>query len=66
MTPLARATTIVNDRPIVSSERISHKDYDRKGSVAKKTLFVNVKGPGAKTNGNSDSDSESTVRDRQM
>jgi hypothetical protein len=27
-----------------------HKDYDRKGSVAKKTLVVNLKGLGAKTN----------------
>jgi hypothetical protein len=30
MTALARAAAIVNDRPIVSSERILHKDYDHK------------------------------------
>jgi hypothetical protein len=28
--------TIVKDGPILSSERMLHKDYDRKGSVAKK------------------------------
>jgi hypothetical protein len=26
----------VRDKPIFSSERLLHKDYDRKGSVAKK------------------------------
>jgi hypothetical protein len=34
-----------------SSERMIHKDYDRKGSVAKrKTLVVSLKGLDAKTN----------------
>jgi hypothetical protein len=27
-----------------------HKDYDRKGSVAKRTVVVNLKGLGAKAN----------------
>jgi hypothetical protein len=27
---------IVNDRPILSSERMLHKDYDRNGSLEKK------------------------------
>jgi hypothetical protein len=41
---------------IVSSERMLHKDYDRKGSVAKKkskenkTLVMSLKRLGAKTN----------------
>jgi hypothetical protein len=29
---------VVYDRPILSSERMLHKDYDRKGSVAKKKI----------------------------
>jgi hypothetical protein len=33
MTALARPATIVNDRPILSSERMIHKDYNRKCSV---------------------------------
>jgi hypothetical protein len=41
---------IVNDRPVLSWERMLHKDNDRKGSVAKKSLVVTVKGLGAKTN----------------
>jgi hypothetical protein len=31
---------IVNDRRILSSERMLHKEYDRKYSVEKKTLLV--------------------------
>jgi hypothetical protein len=34
---------IVNDRPILSSERMVHKDYNRKCSV-KKSLGVSLKG----------------------
>jgi hypothetical protein len=40
---------IVNDRSIPSSERMLHKDYNRKGSV-KKFLFMSLKGLGGKTN----------------
>jgi hypothetical protein len=41
----------IRDTPIFSSERMLHKDYDRKGSVAKeKTLAMSLKSPGAKTN----------------
>jgi hypothetical protein len=40
---------IVNGRPILSSERMLHKDYDQKRSVEKKLLVV-IKGLGAKTN----------------
>jgi hypothetical protein len=46
MTALARA--IVNDRPILSSERILNKDYNSKCSV-EKILVVILKGLGAKT-----------------
>jgi hypothetical protein len=40
------------DKPALSSEKMLHKDYDCKGSVAKKkkTLVVILKGLGAKTN----------------
>jgi hypothetical protein len=42
----------VRDKPILLSERMLHKNYGRKGSVAtkKKSLVVNLKGLGAKTN----------------
>jgi hypothetical protein len=41
----------MKDKPILSSERMLHEDYDRKGSVAKKkkSLVVSLKGLGAKT-----------------
>jgi hypothetical protein len=38
------------DKPMLSSERLLHKDYDRMGSVNKKSLVVSLKGLGAKTN----------------
>jgi hypothetical protein len=41
---------IVNDRPILSSERMLYKDYDRRCSVGKKILAVGLKGLVAKTN----------------
>jgi hypothetical protein len=51
MTALARASSIVNDRPILSSERMLHKDYERKCSVKKKKLLVvSLKGLVTKTN----------------
>jgi hypothetical protein len=40
----------VSDKPVLSSERMSLKDYDRKGSVEKNTLVVNLKGVGTETN----------------
>jgi hypothetical protein len=35
---------IVNGRPNLSSERMLHKDYDRKGSVGEKLLVVSLNG----------------------
>jgi hypothetical protein len=40
---------IVNDRPVLSSERMLNKGYDRKFSVGKKLLVVSFKGLVAKT-----------------
>jgi hypothetical protein len=41
----------IRDKLIFSSERILHKDYACKGSVAKKkSLAVSLMGLGAKTN----------------
>jgi hypothetical protein len=31
-----RRNSVIRDKPIVSSERMLHKDYDRKCSVARK------------------------------
>jgi hypothetical protein len=40
----------IKDKPILSSGRLLYKDYDLKGSVAKrKSLVVCHKGLGAKT-----------------
>jgi hypothetical protein len=46
---LTRPSIFIKDRPILSSEKMLHKDYDRKGSVAKKNLVVILKGLGVKT-----------------
>jgi hypothetical protein len=40
----------IRDNPILSSERILHKDYYRKSSVGKQISGRDLKGPGAKTN----------------
>jgi hypothetical protein len=48
MIALARVSSSVNDRPILSSERMLHKDYDSKCSVAKKIMIVGSKGLGVK------------------
>jgi hypothetical protein len=40
----------MRDEPILSSEKMLHKDYDCKGSVAKNSLVVFLKGLDAKTN----------------
>jgi hypothetical protein len=39
----------MRDTTILSSERMLHKDYNRKGSVEKKILVVALKGLVAKT-----------------
>jgi hypothetical protein len=39
---------IVNDRPILSSDRVLYKDYDRRCSIERKIRAVNLKGLGAK------------------
>jgi hypothetical protein len=48
--PWRRPAAIVNDRPILSSERMLYKDYDRRCLIEKKILAVSLKGIGAKTN----------------
>jgi hypothetical protein len=40
----------IRDKPIVSSERMLHKDYYHKSSVGKESLVMGLKGPDAKTN----------------
>jgi hypothetical protein len=43
----------MTDKPVFSLERMLHKDYDHKGSVAKekdKTLVVSLKRLGTETN----------------
>jgi hypothetical protein len=41
----------IRDKSILSSERMLHKDYGRKGSIVKiKSLIVILKELGAKTN----------------
>jgi hypothetical protein len=52
MTALAKPAAIVKDRPVLSSETMLHKNYDRKGSIAKKKKKIygrDLKGLGAKT-----------------
>jgi hypothetical protein len=41
---------IINDRPVLSSERVLYKDYDRRCSLEKKNLAVSFKGLDIKTN----------------
>jgi hypothetical protein len=48
--PWRGPAAIVNDRLHLSSERMLHKDYNRKCAVEKKILVVGLKGLGAKTN----------------
>jgi hypothetical protein len=41
----------MRDKPILSSERMLHEDYDHKGSAEKiKSLVLSFNGLGAKTN----------------
>jgi hypothetical protein len=44
------AGAIINDRPILSSDRMLHKDYDSKCSVENILLVVSLKGLVTKTN----------------
>jgi hypothetical protein len=45
-----RPSIFIRDNPIFSSERMLHKDYDRKGLVeVKKSVVVSLKGFAAKT-----------------
>jgi hypothetical protein len=46
-----RPSIFITDKPIISSERMLCKEYNHKGSVAKKkSLVLSLKGLGAKTN----------------
>jgi hypothetical protein len=45
-----RPSIPLRDKPTFSSERMLHKDYDRKGSVEKNSQVVSLKGLGVKTN----------------
>jgi hypothetical protein len=48
---LTKANPIRGRQTILSLEKMSHKDYDRKGSIAiKKSLVVILKGLGAEMN----------------
>jgi hypothetical protein len=38
-----RPSIIIKDTPIISSERMLHKEYYHKGSVEKKSLVVGLK-----------------------
>jgi glucan phosphoethanolaminetransferase (alkaline phosphatase superfamily) len=44
-----KPSIFIRDKPTLSLERMLHKDYDRKGLVAKKNLVVSLKRLGAKT-----------------
>jgi hypothetical protein len=47
---VGESTAIVNNKPILSSERMLHKDYGYKCSVGKKILVVSLKGLVARMN----------------
>jgi hypothetical protein len=44
-----RRSLFIREKPNLSSVKLLHKDYERKGSVAKTNLFMSLKGLGAKT-----------------
>jgi hypothetical protein len=51
MTTLARTAAVTSKRSVLLSEKMLHKrNYDSKGSAAKKSLAVSLKGLQAKTN----------------
>jgi hypothetical protein len=43
-------SVFIRENPIISSERMLHKDYDFKDSVEKKIVVLSLKGLGAKMN----------------
>jgi hypothetical protein len=45
-----RPSIFIKEIPILSSERMLHKDYESKGSVVKKSLVMILKGLVTKTN----------------
>jgi hypothetical protein len=49
-TPDERPSIFISDKPILLSERMSHKDYDCKGSVEKNSLVASLKGLDANMN----------------
>jgi hypothetical protein len=70
-----RRSLFIRGKPILSSEKLIYKDYERKVSVGKKTLVVNLKGLGVKTNwlavnhqpeSNTASDSELVSRESEV
>jgi hypothetical protein len=50
MTALAKPAVIVNEKPILTSEMMLHKDCNRKCSEEIKLLVVSLKGLVVKTN----------------
>jgi hypothetical protein len=46
----AKRSLLIRDKPILSSEKMLHKDYGHKGSVAKKNSGGELEGLGVKTN----------------
>jgi hypothetical protein len=46
---LLRRNSFIRDKHNLSSERMLHKDYDRKGSAEKNPLVLSLKGLGVKT-----------------
>jgi hypothetical protein len=45
-----RPSKLIRDKPIFSSERMLHEDYDCKGSAGEGTAVVSPKGLGSKMN----------------
>jgi hypothetical protein len=50
MTALVRGSRNCKRKPILSSQKMLHEDYDYEGSVEKKSIIVSLKGLGTKTN----------------
>jgi hypothetical protein len=44
-----RPSIFIRDKAIISSERMLHKDYNRKSSIEKRSLVGSLKGLDAKT-----------------
>jgi hypothetical protein len=45
-----KPSIFIRDKPLLSPEKMLHKDYYCKSSIGKKSLVVGLKGLGAKTN----------------